>query len=53
MVHNKVEPKNVLKSSKNYIAAGGKVLEAQKLKKKIEKFILLTLGCEDKVAHSF
>ena len=34
MVHNKVEPKNVLKLSKNYIAAGSKVLEAQKFKKK-------------------
>ena len=37
MVCIKVEPKNVLKLSKNYILASDKVLDDQKLKKKNSK----------------
>ena len=41
MVCNKVEPKNVLKLSKNYIAAGYKVLEDQKFEKKFQNFFFI------------
>ena len=40
MIHNKGEQENVLKLSKNYVAAGYKVLEDQKFEKKISNFFL-------------
>ena len=45
MVCIKVEPKNVLKLSKNYIPASDKVLEDQKLKReKFRKFLARVCG---------